>query len=126
MPFIFHNANPDGKRVGDCVIRALATVFHTTWDAVAVDLSMIQIQEHNMQNSDEVWGKYLAVNGFRRGVIPDTCPHCYTLRDFCRDHPIGTYVVATGEHVVAVIDGNYYDTADTGQSVIRYFWERRD
>lgn len=124
MAFIFYNANPDNKNVGDCVIRALATAFNTTWDAIAVDLSMMQIRIHDMQNSDEVWGAYLTLNGFKRGVIPDTCPNCYTLRHFCMDHPDGVFIVATGDHVIAVIDGDYYDTFDTGNSTIRYYYER--
>lgn len=125
MAYIYYNANPDDKYVMDCVIRAIATVFNTTWDAVALDLTKIQLVKHNLQNSDEVWGEYLAINGFRRGFIPDTCPHCYTLKQFCIDHPKGVYVVGTGEHVIAVINGDYYDTMDTGDSVIRYYWERR-
>ena len=61
MSYIYYNANPDGKRVGDCVIRALATVFNTTWEAIAVDLSMMQVAMHDMPNSDALWGEYLSI-----------------------------------------------------------------
>lgn len=124
MAFIYYNANPDGKTVGDCVIRALATVFNTTWDAIAVDLSMMQIEKHNLQNADEVWGEYLYLNGFKRGVLPSPCPNCVTVKEFCKIHPVGTFVVATGYHVIAVIDGDYYDTQDTGNEVLAYYWEK--
>jgi hypothetical protein len=44
------------------------------------------------------------------------------LGGFCADHPNGTYVVSTGSHVVAVVDGDYYDTSDTGSEIpIAYF-----
>lgn len=124
MSYIYYNANPDGKKVRDCVFRALATVFHTTWDAIAVDLSMMQIRHHDLQNADVVWGEYLYLNGFRRGVLPSPCPNCVTIKEFCKLFPVGTFVVATGYHVVAVIDGNYYDTEDTGDEVLLYYWEK--
>lgn len=124
MSYIYYNANPDGKKVRDCVFRALATVFHTTWDAIAGDLSMMQIRHHDLQNSDVVWGEYLYLNGFRRGVLPSPCPNCVTIKEFCKLFPVGTFVVATGYHVVAVIDGNYYDTEDTGDEVLLYYWKK--
>ena len=83
-----------------------------------------QIKMHNLQNADEVWGEYLYLNGFRRGVLPSPCPNCVTVKEFCRIHPRGTFVVATGYHVIAVIDGNYYDTQDTGDEVLAYYWEK--
>ena len=106
MSYIYYNANPDGKKVRDCVFRALATVFHTTWDAIAVDLSMMQIKHHDLQNADVVWGEYLYLNGFRRGVLSSPCPNCVTIKEFCRLFPVGTFVVTTGVKVVADIDGD--------------------
>lgn len=64
------------------------------------------------------------MNGFVRGNLPDTCPACYTLERFCKDFPVGTYLVATGSHVIAVIDGDYYDTFDSGNEVVTYYFER--
>lgn len=96
-----------------------------TWEEVAIDLCMMQVELYDMQNSDYVWGEYLRLNGFKKGILPYPCPNCVTVKDFCKRYPIGTFVVATGNHVVAVIDGNYYDTSDTGDEVLLYFWERR-
>lgn len=124
MAFIYFNANPSNKRVGDCVIRALSKVMGMSWDDVAIDLSMMMITEKDIVSSNALWGKYLMLNGFRRGILPDTCPSCYTISDFCRDFPMGEYVVATGSHVVAVIDGNYFDTFDSGQENAAYFYEK--
>lgn len=124
MSYIYYNANPEGKKVRDCVFRALATVFNTTWDSVAVDLSMMTISKHNLPNADEVWGEYLYLNGFRRGVLPSPCPNCVTVKEFCQMFPVGIFVVATGYHVIAVIDGNYYDTEDTGNEVLTYYWKK--
>ena len=123
--YVYYNANPARVSHGDCVIRALSKVMNLSWEEVAIDLCMMQINLYDMQNSDYVWGEYLRLNGFQKGFLPYPCPNCVTVRDFCRAHPNGTFVVATGDHVVAVVDGNYYDTSDTGDEVLLYFWERR-
>lgn len=125
MSYVYYNANPDGKHVQDCVIRAIATVMDLTWDAISADLSMLQLKVHDMQNSDSVWGEYLYQNGFTKGILPHPCPNCVTVKEFCQIFPRGRYVVATGSHVIAVIDGNYYDTSDTGNEVLIYYWRGR-
>lgn len=51
-------------------------------------------------------------------------PDCYNVKDFAQDHPKGRYVVGTGTHVIAVIDGNYYDTWDSGEEIPVYYWEK--
>ena len=62
--------------------------------------------------------------GYSRFVIPNTCPYCYTVKQFCKDHPYGKYLLALDGHVVAVIDGDYYDTWDSGNEVPIYFWKK--
>ena len=68
--------------------------------------------------------KMLEDYGFKRRSLQDTCPSCYTVRDFVADHPIGVYILATGSHVIAVINGTYFDTIDTGDYVPAYYWEK--
>ena len=75
-------------------------------------------------SSDTVWGALLRQNGFRKFVVPDTCPDCYTVEDFCQDHPAGTYVVKSPGHVAAVIDGNLYDAWNSENQVVLYYWTK--
>ena len=77
-----------------------------------------------MPSTNGVWGEYLRGIGFKREAIPNTCPSCYTIRQFCEDHPEGRYAVATGSHVVAVIDGDYYDAWDSGHETAVYFFRK--
>ena len=56
--------------------------------------------------------------------MPEECPVCYTVEDFCREYPEGTYILATGTHVVTVIDGDYYDTWESGSEPIIYYWKK--
>lgn len=124
MAFIKYNPNPSKKMVGDCVIRAITKLLDMSWEDVYTDLSMQGFAMRDMPNSNSVWGEYLRLNGCRRYILPNTCPDCYTIKAFAEDHPVGSYIVATGTHVVAVIDGNYYDTGDSGNEVPVYYWRK--
>lgn len=85
-----------------------------------------------MPEANHVWASYLRSEGFRRYSIPDTCPVCYTVKDFCVDHPYGTYLLVIvnhgigGGHVVAVCDGNYYDVWDSGNEIPTYYWVKEE
>jgi hypothetical protein len=39
-------------------------------------------------------------------------------------HPTGYYLLALDEHVVAVRNGYYYDTWDSGDMIVLYYWEK--
>lgn len=123
--YVYDNLNPLNRRVGDCVIRAIAKVLNMSWDDVAIDLSMMMVIEKDIINSNALWGKYLRLNGLEKINIPNTCPECYSIRDFCIDNPVGTYVLGTGTHAVAVIDGNYYDSFDCGDEIPSYAWRSK-
>ena len=122
--WIQYNPNPYQISVGDCVIRAITKVFDTDWDTVYWDLALCGYRMKDMPSSNAVWGQYLRENGFNRSIIPNTCPDCYTVRAFCIDNPVGTYVLATGSHAIAVVDGDYYDSFDSGNETVIFFYER--
>ena len=124
--YIESNNNPLNKRVGDCVIRAISTAENTEWDEIFLDLMLKSFEMKDIPSSNYVWGTFLKDLGYSRYVIPNTCPNCYTIRDFANDNPIGTFILATGTHVVAVLDGNYIDTWDSGDEVPIYYFEKED
>lgn len=82
----------------------------------------------DMPSANRVWMSYLKNIGFKKYVIPDTCPDCYTVKDFCEDYKNGTYILwVDGQesgHVLCVIDGNYYDTWDSGNEFPILFWRK--
>lgn len=124
MAFIFDNPNPNDALVGDCVIRAISIALNKKWDDVYIDLSTNGFLLRDMPSSNRVWGDYLKTNGYKSHILPDTCPYCYTIKDFCNDYPQGVYILATGTHVVAVINGDYYDTWDSGNETPVYYWKK--
>ena len=79
-----------------------------------------------MPSSNSVWDSFLRENGYLRYAIPNTCPNCYTVQDFAKDHPKGRYLLATGSHVVAVIDGDYFDTWDSGFEKPKSYYTKQE
>jgi len=125
MSYIEYNPNPSGLSVGDCTIRAISKALNLTWKETYLYLLIQGYSMYDMPSSNRVWGQFLREKGFIRHQIPNNCPDCYTINDFCKDHPKGTFVVGTGTHVVCIIDGSYFDTWDSGMEVPIYYFERR-
>lgn len=119
------NENPSHRRTTDCVIRALSTALGEDWETVYDAIAAEGKTKHDMMDANHIWIRWLERQGFSLNVIPDTCPDCYTVAMFCQDHPRGVYVLGTGTHAVAAIDGDYYDTFDSGDMVPIFYLRRR-
>lgn len=126
MSWIFCNPNPLYNLVEDCTVRAISIAMNQDWHKTYLGIAMKGNDMCNMPSANSVWGAYLLSNGFKRHVIPNTCPSCYTVRNFCYDYPNGIYILATGSHVVTCIDGNYYDTWDSGNEIPIYYWKKEE
>ena len=124
--FIEYNANPRGIITGDCVIRAISKAMDMDWEKVYMALTVKGLEKAMWGDTNAVWEKYLRENGFEQHVLQDTCLDCYTIADFADDHRIGTFIVATGSHVVTVQDGNYFDSWDSGNLIPSYFFEFKE
>lgn len=120
------NKNPLRKSVGDCVIRAISVAEDQEWDDTYLDLMAKCFMLKDIPSSNNAWGAYLHDLGYKRYIIPDTCPDCYTIEDFTRDHPRGVYILATGTHVVAVRHGDYYDTWPSGGEVPIFYFTKEE
>ena len=97
MGFIFCNPNPAGKLIGDCVIRAICVAENVSWKETYLDLMAKCFEIYDIPSSNDAWGKYLSDIGYKRHIIPDTCPDCYTVADFAKDYPKGTYILSHPE-----------------------------
>ena len=121
--WIYANPNPEQKDVPDCVIRAISIALNKPWEEVFIELSTMAYFCHSIISHNYVWGKYLYWLGFIPFMIPKVCPECITIKIFSEIFDKGTYVIGTGSHAVAVIDGNYYDTWDSGDEQPSFFWK---
>lgn len=122
--YVYYNPNPAGRSVGDCAVRAITKALNIDWEEAFEKLADAAYKMADMPSSDSVWGAVLRMNGFYRESLPNVCPECYTAEDFCRDNPIGTYVLGFGGHTATVVNGRLYDSWDSSKEIPQYFWTR--
>lgn len=118
--YVNYNANPSGKATGDCVIRAISTITGLPWRTVHWDLAELSNEQYQMMDDNPIWHEYLRRLGFRIQMVQWPCSR---IKDFCRCFPHGKYILGTGKHVIAVIDGDYFDTWDSGNELAVFYWK---
>lgn len=122
--WIKYNPNPLGLNVGDCTVRSICAATGMDWATAHKALCDLSGDMADMPSADRVWWTLLEQFGFRRKKMIDRCPDCYTVSDFCRDHPNGIYILGPKEHAVATIFGDYWDSWDSGLTVPAYYFRR--
>lgn len=127
-----YNANSRDRNTGDCVKRALTIAYRTDYNKVSSELNKIKRDlGYDKFNIGPVFNRYLSARGdsFRSnngGIDPET-GEIRTVTKFCEDHPTGTWLLLVGQygnretHMVAVVDGDYYDSWDSGDYVVYYY-----
>lgn len=118
------NPNPKNKNVGDCVIRAIAIATDQLWEDVYLDICIKGYIMSDMPSSNNVWSSYLTEKGWKYHYLQNTCPFCYTINDFCNEHKTGTYILATGSHVVCIKEGKYLDAWDSGDKIPMFYFSK--
>ena len=122
--WIDYNPNPEGRRIDDCAIRALCKALGVNWDEASVMLSAKSLALKTTQTDKATVNAVLHQYGFRRELIPDTCPDCYTAEDFCMDHPAGIFLLCFDHHIAVVEDGHLFDSWDSGKEIPIFYWYR--
>lgn len=123
--YVKYNNNPHRNlRAGDCVIRAISIVTGDSWNKVYAELCTEGFYIGDWGNNNGVWDGYLRKRGFKRHICPNDCPYCYSIADFADEHPRGSYIAATGTHAVAVVNGDYIDSWDSGSQIPIYYYSK--
>lgn len=122
----FYEPNPARSGAIDCAVRAIAKALDISWEKAYVMLSLNGFLMGNSNCADEVWGSVLRQHGFRRYLVPDSCPDCYSVEEFAEDHPKGTYVVKSENHVATVVDGVLYDSWPSQGKTVIFYWTKEE
>lgn len=120
----YFNPNPQRLNVGDCTVRSICAATGMDWNTVHKALCDLSGEMADMPSADRVWWTLLKQFGFTQKRMIDRCPDCYTVSDFCRDHPHGIYILGPHEHAVCAINGDWLDSWDSGQTVPTYYFRR--
>ena len=123
--YIEYNPNPNNnKKANDCTIRAYCAAEKLEWDD-AYDIACKCGKNLGYMPNDSVTVKHICEEEFgytRKKLAKDE--RGMTVNEFAIKHPEGTFFVEVAKHLVAVIDGNYYDSWDSGKKKIRGFYSK--
>lgn len=116
--FIYYNPNPLGLNVGDCVVRMLTIVLNKSWDD-AFDILAEESKKHaNMPSANIVWFDILKDLGYKQNYLE----YEMTVEEFCNRFNEGLFIIGTGTHVLTVVDGNFYDSWNSKNEKIIFFF----
>ena len=124
--WIYCNPNPCRAEEPDCVVRAISVATEQSWRRTHWELCLMSHIKCTMPSVNWLWERYLKKRGFEKFLLPENCPECVTVREFARRYPEGVYVIGTGSHAVCVMDGNWFDTWDSGDETPTYFYRKAE
>lgn len=117
MNFRYYNANPLGRQVNDCTVRAISLAEDRSWDETHERLSAFARNEGIMPDEVEYIDKYL---NDRYEKICGCRSKFKRVGEFARANPEGTYLITMSGHITCCKDGIIYDTFDPSR---RYIWD---
>lgn len=113
----YYNANPLGRHVNDCSVRAISLALDKTWDETYKILAEYARQEGITFSEVEFIDQYLADRYPR--YCQDKTNSIMKLRDFLKLQLPGRWLITMAGHITCVIDGVCYDTFDPTD---RFIW----
>jgi hypothetical protein len=116
--FRYHNANPRGRRVNDCTVRAISLATGRTWDATYEELTRFAQAQAIMPDEVNYIDEYLGRN-FER-VFCSNCRNKKTVGQITKKLPRGIYLITMNGHITCCINGVIYDTFDPSDYFV---WE---
>lgn len=114
-------------KYGDCAVRAFCK---------ATDLSWIEAYDYMWKISREIQCPLNCKYGFEeicksKGFIYGKISNAKgtkrpTVSSFAKSHKKGTYICVVANHYVTIVDGNYYDTWDSGACCLYGYWYKEN
>ena len=125
--FVYYNANPFRKHVGDCVYRALSVFLDKTWREALNELVSWTADRGLVSNYRSGYTAFLADKGYSRKRKPrDENKKEITVGQFCEliaeDDKV--YLVSMARHLTVVRERTIFDTWDCSNRIVDGYWER--
>ena len=120
----YYNANPCGRKVNDCTVRAISKATGQSWDETYKDLSNFAQIQCIMPDEVEYINEFLEK---RFKCVYSANGKRITVDEFLEQYPRGRFLITMAGHITCAIDGCIYDTFNPAD---RYVWQvfevRRD
>lgn len=111
----YYNANPYGRNVNDCTVRAISLATGQSWDETFDMLSLFAKREKITFSEIDFINDYLSTV-YQSFPLPHGV---YTLKDFIDLGYSGNWLITMLNHITCVIDGVCYDTFNP---LDKYIW----
>lgn len=110
----FCNPHPDGKRVRDCVKRAICLAEGRDYRDVKNELNRLKREIGAEKfNSNNNWKTYIDRKGYNKISFPAvTGESRMNGHKFAETHPTGSYILRMAGHLSSCVDGVILDTWD--------------
>lgn len=113
----FYNANPLGRHVNDCTVRAISLATGESWEDTYRRLShfaqMLCIMPDDVTYIDD----YLDSHFYK--IYSCKSNDKITVGDFVNNSPKGIYLITMSGHITCAINGVIYDTFNPSD---RFVW----
>lgn len=108
------NVHPEGKRVGDCVKRAITTATGFPYESISLALNRYK-KKTGAKTYNEWHNNVVPFMEERLGAEKKSFPAVKGMKrmdgeTFCKMYSKGTYILQFAGHVAACVDGIIYDT----------------
>ena len=108
------NVHPEGKRVGDCVKRAITTATGFPYESISLALNRYK-KKTGAKTYNEWHKNVVPFIEERLGAEKKSFPAVKGMKrmdgeTFCKMYSKGTYILQFAGHVAACVDGVIYDT----------------
>ncbi len=122
MKFIKSNPHPTGKKIGDCVVRAITIAENKKWNDIYKALCDIGLEIKDMPNSKSVYEKYLLDNGWKKMPMPKDNGRRIKLSVWADTINDKLFIANIVGHIATVENGTLLDSWNCGHKCIgNYF-----
>lgn len=111
--WIMYQPNPKGLNTGDCTIRAYTKAFGMSWEDAYEMASGYGKIVGALPDDHRVVDKILKEYKYTCTRVKKS-DYRMTVSEFAATHPTGTYLLKIHGHLVACVDGFYYDSWNSG------------
>ena len=119
--YVYYNPHPEGKKVQDCVKRALTKATNKGYKEIQLELNRYKkLTKAKKFNERKNWVPYV------EKVLKAQRLYGFVnikIGEFCKKHPKGIYIINCRKHVVTVENGKLYDTWNSSFKAINRIWE---
>lgn len=110
--FKYHNQNPHNRITGDCMVRAISFATGIPYNQVVMDLAKFHCETGYDGNYSEAKFLERTYGIPKQSQLRHSDNTKFTVKDFIKRFPKGTYILRMPSHMTVVKDGINYDIWD--------------